>query len=181
MTYVADHSGNANSAVYLNSQYFTLASGVYFNGAFSVTAWVKQLTYGVNNPRLVDCGTATSAVDNVVLNLQGSGNGGFNVYVFSNSVQSNFVSTVNSPLSVWIHYGVVQSGSTNVGTIYVNGAAGGTGTLYQPRAVTRTNCYFGFSNWGSVDPYPNAYFDSIMFFNRTLTQAEVQSVMNTMA
>ena len=68
VTYATDHKGNANSAVYINYIYLALPAAVYFNGAFSVTAWINMITIGsYNRPRFLDCGTTTFGQANIIL------------------------------------------------------------------------------------------------------------------
>jgi hypothetical protein len=49
-TYTADRFGNANEAVLVNSSsnYWNIASGVYFAGNYTITAWVKNIACSNN-------------------------------------------------------------------------------------------------------------------------------------
>ena len=53
-TWVNDRKGNASSAVYLNLQFFTLPSAIYFAGDFTITGWVNVQSYS-SWSRMLDC------------------------------------------------------------------------------------------------------------------------------
>ncbi len=66
----------------------------------------------------------------------------------------------------------------NILNIYIDGVSRGSGTASLPRAVTRTTAYIGRSNW-SGDGLAVAYVDDLKIFNRSLTDFELQRVMNS--
>ena len=180
-SFVSDRNGNSNSAVYLNgSQWFKLPTAVYFTGsAFAVTAWVKMLTTnGANRPRLLDCGSSTLYQANVIASLQG-GTNTFPVQMGIALSYSSYTSTQLSVLTivagVWHHYAYVFTGSLCI--IYVDGIAYDSAACNPPANANRSSCYFGQTNYGS-DGLPVAYFDEIRFYSTSLTQIQVQAVMN---
>ncbi len=73
-TWDTDRFGIYASAMTLNSGYLTLPSGVYFNGDFTVSAWVKPLSLSVNQAqiRLIDFANG-EAQDNVFVSISHHG------------------------------------------------------------------------------------------------------------
>jgi hypothetical protein len=134
-------------------------------------AWVKIYSY-VQYQRLIDCGN--NQVDNVLLMPSKSNTmavctlNGVNAY-------GDQLTSYTATLNTWFHVGWTVSGS--VTQVYANGVQVLTnGQVQIVQAVNRTKCYFGQSNWN--DAISNADFDEIKFFNRALSQAEVQNDYN---
>ena len=63
-------------------------------------------------------------------------------------------------------------------TVYLNGTNQQSMTPTSISPVNRTQNYFGNTNWVKIDPYSNAEYDEIKFYNRCLTQAEIINQMN---
>jgi hypothetical protein len=167
-SFTTDRLNTASSALFLNRGYIRAPTGIYFDGDFTMTVWVKLLES--NAKSLVAFGI----------------NRGDDIYLGVNSNQINFwvsnAGTGNSlygPLTLkinaWQHYAITISGT--MATVYVDGKLYLQSTLFKPRSISRTSNYIGCSNWPDCSPY--AYLDDLKIFNRSLAQAEIQMVINS--
>src|SRR5258705_2226258 len=156
------------------SGYAQATNGVWFNGNFTVEAWVYVRSYN-NWSRLLDFANGQNT-NNVFLALSG-GTGGFPVFgVYTNNNGTpNFTANTQLPLNQWAHLAATLNGTT--GTIYINGVNVGSGALNLPPNVVRTNNYIGRSNY-AVDGYANALFDEIRIWNVARTQGQIQGYMH---
>jgi len=153
-----------------NSQYVSVTSGVYFNGAFTIEAWVFPRSV-LNWSRIIDFGNCAGC-DNVLLSSTYGTSGAPGLYVEGYQFQA----TTALQLNKWNHVAATWSGG--VGTIYVNGAFAGSASMpTPPQNVTRALNYIGKSNWG--DPYLDGMLDEISIWNVALSQNQIQANMNT--
>ena len=154
-----------------SNNYVSCPAGVYFNGNFTIEAWVYP--NGTSFPsweRIIDFGNGAGS-NNVLLSISYATSGAPGFYVEGTQYQSSINLTPNA----WNHVAATLNGTT--ATIYVNGVSGGTSTFSTPPAnVTRNDCYIGKSNWG--DPYANATLDEVRIWNVARTQAQIQANMN---
>ncbi|MGH3392778.1 MAG: LamG-like jellyroll fold domain-containing protein, partial [Actinomadura sp.] len=84
------------------------------------------------------------------------------------------------PIGEWVHLAVTLAGGT--GTLYVNGQVAGTNTgmtLDGSDLGNPGNVWIGRSQYS--DPFLNASIDEFHVFNRGLSQAEVQSLLDSPA
>lgn len=172
-----DRFGNPTGAIFLNNGAYVVPNGVYFNGSFSVLAWVKIVTI-TSGSRLIDFSTRAGA-DNVIASLVTSGALHPSMTVVDSSgntanAQTNF--TFN--LQQWYHMAAVMKGSEMF--VYVNGIQQGyTNSSVLPSNRVRTYCFIGRSAWYQHgDDDADAYFDEIKIYNRALSDAEVANDMN---
>lgn len=175
VTLAPDRLGNINSSVLINNAFLSMPTDVYFNGSFTVMAWVKPFST-IGQGRLLDCGFGQT--DNVIV-LISSGNSNLPAaQIFRGSSSRPVVeSSAAIDLNEWGHLAVTFQDKTM--TIYVNGSMTATQTyadVWTPQGVSRPMCYIGKSNWN--DAYVKAYFDEIKIFNAALTIDQVQTEMN---
>lgn len=170
----SDRYGNLQSSLSMSTGYYSIPPGMYFNGAFSVLAWVKIKSIGVYS-RLIDCGNGMAA-DNVILGLTNSSSGRPFIKVFNGAnVPNPVVSDLVLPLNVWHHVSWVVN-ELKMASIYVNGTLHGSGsTTFLPNSVNRTQCYIGRSSWNPTDTDANMFTDEIKIYNRALSQFDVQN------
>ncbi|MBL7975867.1 MAG: choice-of-anchor D domain-containing protein, partial [Candidatus Kapabacteria bacterium] len=156
-------------------EYASLPSGVYFNGSFTIEAWVypKQMS---NWSRIIDFGNGAGS-NNVLLGYTYGTTGQPGLYIEGTQIAAG----QTLPLNQWSHVAATftSSGSTGTGTIYINGVPTASSTFPTPVNVVRNNNYIGRSNWGLGDPDANAIFDEIRIWNVAKTQAQIQAQMNT--
>ena len=167
--YVTDRFGNPNSAIYLNKGYLQVPSGVYFEGDFTITAWIQLKSYN-SLSTIIDFGNSVSN-DNIILgvslispdNLIGE------IYAFDKPSTIKSFGSIN--LNEWYH--VALSLKANRLSIYINGKLDKSETIiYLPRAVNRIGSYIGKSNWKNVS-YADAVYNDIKIYRGALTSDEI--------
>jgi hypothetical protein len=171
-SFVDDLSGNSNSAVYLNSGYYSAPPGVYFSSDHTVAVWVKVIAVS-DWARIVDFGTGTS--DNVYLSTSSGSSGCPVSTIFGWAIMNQYAtSSLALQLNQWTHLAHTYSSSTC--KVYLNGTLKDTAACYAPRAVKRSNCYVGKSNW-ATDGKQNAQIDELRIYNRTLNLTEISQLV----
>lgn len=164
----SDRFNNPNSSIRLNSGYYSLPSGVYFNGTFSFLAWVKPTSF-TGNSRIIDCGNGQSS-DNVIIMYTSGVSGNPAVQLFrGGNAQSTLVSSKATTVNRWYHLAVVLD-ERNL-TIYVNGSSAASIAYTGPNGVVRSSCFIGRSNWGDADA--SIYLDDIFIYDRDLSLYEI--------
>jgi hypothetical protein len=161
----------------LSAGSLTLPSGVYFDGNnLTIAVWVYALS---SNTRVVDCAsTYNSFAASVILQ--------FNPYPYftvtngasslsdAANVQGIGLASNAVPLNAWSHLAATVSDSSI--SVWLNAARQATGSIsITVPSVSRTSCYFGRANSGSVSS-ANLIFDDLMFFNTGLSQAQLVTV-----
>ena len=172
-SFTTDRLNTQSSALFLNRGYVRAPTGIYFNGDFTMTVWVKLLEYA--HKSLVTFGT--NQQDDVYLGIDYNSLYGekINYYISNAGIRHNTFSQFNLKINVWQHYAITLSGTTV--TIYIDGKLNYQHTSVKPRSISRTSNFVGCSNWADCSPY--AYVDDLKIFNRSLTQAEILMVMNS--
>jgi hypothetical protein len=177
-----DRFNNTQSALYLNIGYCTVPPGVYFNGAYTITAWVKEVQANSGCVRLLDFGNGQFE-DNIIISISQNANM-YPYMTIVEGVSSNFTSSgdmhTNAPfaLGVWTHLASVFDGSNSI--FYINGALvlNQSANGVSPRPIVRQNCFIGRSNWYPGDWDASAYFDQIKIYNRAMSGQEILADMN---
>jgi hypothetical protein len=94
--------------------------------------------------------------------------------IFDLNIEYNI--KINScKLNEWYFMSIIFKGNNL--SIYYNGTLMGTAFSNVPRNKMRSSNYIGRSNWN--DPYVNAKFDDLKFFNRALNQTEILDEMGS--
>ena len=65
--FVMDRFGNPNSAIYLNKSFLQVPTGVYFDGDFTITAWINLKSFN-SLATIIDFGNGSSK-NNIVLGM----------------------------------------------------------------------------------------------------------------
>jgi hypothetical protein len=165
--------GNGTStAVSLDgvNNYIKVPAGIWFSNNFTIEGWVYVRSYN-NWSRLLDFGNGENNY-NTYLALTFGTSGQPVMGVFALNGTPTVLAASALPTNQWVHLAATASGTT--GTIYVNGAVVATGTLNVAGNVTRTNNYFGRSNY-AADSYANAIFDEIRIWNVARSQSDIQT------
>ena len=171
-----DRFGNPNSALALNDGFLLAPPGVYFDGEFSATAWVRVRKY-TNSIRILDFGIGHPYASNVLFaatwneGLMTPGVQGYN----ADSIFFAFTrSHTPYPLDTWTHLAVtVGNGQASV---YINGQLTGSGsTNGNAPNILRTVNYIGRSGYSNYHdcPYATADFDEMRIFNKRLCEEEI--------
>jgi hypothetical protein len=174
-TKTSDRFGNLNGAISVRDArtFWTLPPSVYFTGDLTIIGWIKANSLK-SYSRFLDCGSGEFK-QNVIVALS-NGNSGhpcLNVYeqgspLYADRVASTYFLPINS---TWVHLAVSISRTGE--RAYANGQLILSNQPYAtPSKVTRSRCFFGKSNW--PNNYADADFDEIKFFDRALSEAEIQ-------
>jgi hypothetical protein len=166
-----------NMAIEFDSKkenYIQIAEGVWFNGDFTIEAWVFAFSFP-GGCRIIDFGNGPSQ-DNVGIALSDSDTGKPQFFTLSGSTRNTLTSTVAIPLQTWVHIACTLKGTT--GTIYIDGEPQGTRSdMNVPNNVSRKNNYIARSNWPE-DKYADAIFSGIRIWNIALSQKQISDYMN---
>ena len=158
----------------LNSGYYCVPSGVYFNGPFTTSVWANPKSNGFSS-RVFDFGNG-QASDNIIFGLlqEDSSSSFFKIYIGFSTSPSTLACDYGIILNEWIHLAATFDGrKTN---FYYNGISNCNSSFYQPSNVIRSKNFIGKSNW-DVDEPANAVYDELRIYNRVLTLNEINSLM----
>jgi len=181
----SDRFGNPNSALNLNYGYMSIPPGIYFNGTFTITAWV----YVKNRVNLNDWltivyfGTGYNDWTNSVFTVF---NGGDNNYILKSAGPAN--PQINDPngnlirqrfsIGVWMHTAFTLDSNLQAKN-YINGIQSNLIDLPKsfPQSMNRPNSYIGKSDLVFSPPLSNAnaIYDDIKIYLGAMDSA---SVMN---
>ena len=150
--------------------YCTAPNGVYFNGDFTVTAWIRVHQKGQYS-RLINFGNGM-ATDNIVFAYEHYEI----ISPFSVVVGSNYITYSSAYLEVnkWEYITTALCGS--VLSIYINGTLVGQQTSPIARNILRTNNYVG-SNW-RTNSDASADIVELRILNRCLSANQIKDEMD---
>ena len=179
--FTTDRFGNANSALALNGGWVQVKSGIYFDTPeFTISVWIYPQLLG-SNSRVIDFGDGQSSNNTLLAFYQYSTASPY--FKFYNGSTKSIVaiatSTQRLALCQWQLLTVTFSSILNSTFIYINGQMiVNLNQSYTPPTINSTRCYVGRSNWQS-DGISWSYLDDLRFYNKSLSQCEIQSLMNT--
>jgi len=168
-SFTTDRFGNANSAIYFNSGYLQVPSGIYFGGDFTFSAWINLKSHQ-SYSRIIDFGNGYSN-DNVILSFDNT-NPNLFLTIFSGATQSDLYSSIVLQLNQWYHVALVLSGTNAF--IYINGVITASGTMLVPNSIQRTANYIGKSN--GQNPNADAIYDEIQIYQGAMSSADILSL-----
>jgi hypothetical protein len=161
-SFVSDRFGTPNSAIYFNSGYLNVPTGVYFSSDFTFTAWIYLKSYQ-SSSRLFEFANGQNS-DNIALSMSMTTSQLYG-FTFDGTLLSQFETSAIINLNKWYFVAFVLSGTT--GYIYVNGNQVGNGTLNVPNNITRRSNFIGKSNWN--DAYADAIYDEFKIYQGALS------------
>ena len=171
-SFAYDRFNNSDSALSLNSGYYSMPAGVYFNGPFSISLWVYPRSIQTWS-RIIDFSVGlnnnyNSVVFSLSLDL---------AVLYYGSTVLNVYAADSIPLNTWSHIvGVLDE--TYTGKIYINSALiAFDNTTVFPDNIIRDFNYIGKS-WFNDDPLADAVYDDLRIYNRSLSVDEIKDVMN---
>ncbi len=156
------------------ADYAQLEDGVYFNGDFTIEAWINK-EGNTSWSRLIDFGNGPAS-DNVILALSQATSGKMNMTVYHGGTSKGFTTDEAVPMNGWNH--VAVSMWNNIGKLYLNGEVFKMGLLQEPKDTIRENCYIGRSNWTN-DKYAKAKIDELRIYNYAREPEEIITEMHT--
>ena len=168
-----DRFENVASAISFNGGYYTVPSGVYFSGDFTVTVWGNLDLNPLNNWAPILCfnnwasNTLGYFQDGICLEF-----GQFKLprfFIFYDTTLYGL--TYNQAIlpNTWIHFAFTLNGI--IGSIYINGILATSGYLY-----IRANIFRTINVFGSI--YSDTCYgkiDFIKFYKRSLSSTEIQT------
>jgi hypothetical protein len=174
--FAEDRFGNANAALALNGGYTQIPSGVYFNSPeFTISAWIYPQQV-VDMARLIDFGNGQNANNLIATISYGlTLNPSLNILTGSTTVV-RAISTQKLKLNQWQFLALTFNGTYS--SVYINGSlTAETNNTFTMPTLTRSLCFVGKSNW-AANGYSSSYVDELKFFNKSLTQQEIISLMS---
>ena len=174
-SFTSDRNGLANDAISLNGGYTNFPADVYFNSAFTISAWVNPNNLGIWS-RIVDFGMGAS-IYNVLFIFSADSSNEIALHLYSNGnpimlFQPNY----QLPWNTWSFVAVTYNGFT--ATMYVNGGQMASQTnagYWVPENVVRSQSYCGRSEY-AVDGYSDSLVDQIQIYNRALSSSEISTL-----
>ena len=177
VTFVPNRNKISNSAIYVNEGYIILPNGTYFDGTFTVTAWINIQKHTYLGSFLE---IAEDSNKNIYrFNYAGPFNPRclFSIYSSSTVIIQHFINSEGSlDKNNWMHFAYTVNGSSH--NIYVNGSLSGTlqSTLLSSRALKTSN-YIGKSVVSGMQ-MGSFILDELKIFNKPLNLAEIQNDMS---
>ena len=174
----------------VGSHYASLASASsqYLNGAdwfhadvFSIAAWVYPATVDTNSRSIIvkrNSSLATAGTVEWALH-QDSANGVSWFCGDSTNPALNAISIVSGsalPSNTWSHVAVVQRGSGNTCSLYVNGTEVASATQAAVMRNTTSVIQMGVRTNNDNNRYWNGRFDDVRIYNRALTPTEIAAL-----
>ena len=172
-----DRFANRFSATNLNNSYYKVPSGVYFNGEFTVSLWIKVGSFS-SNARVLDF---TNGEQNDLVQLTFCNGNSLTPAIRITDLNTGYTtvsgqSQTSFKTNEWTHlsFSYYQSNSF----IYINGKQTLKFKSSAPTQNVRKNNYIGRSLYFPSDPDTNATFDDIKIFSRSLNEFEIQQDLN---
>ncbi len=168
--WVSGHNGQALAFAGDNG-YVDVADGVYFNGNFTIEAWVypRAATLWA---RVVDFANASQGINHMVALTFAADGGQMRPHLRVGTGTLTVPGALRT--NEWVHLAATLNGTSAV--IYTNGVIAGSGTVAVPVNVVRAdNKIAGSIN--SNEPKANAILDEIRIWNFARSQAEITSSM----
>ena len=178
-SFIEDRFGCPNSALALNGGWTQVPSGVYFNTQqFTISVWIYPQSIGQCS-RAINFGTAGSCTNSIAIRLDGSCDAGLYpaLGIWNPSTMNRASSSQNLILNKWQFLTGTFDGSLM--SFYIDGILKGIFSLtYTLPTITRNANYIGKGCNPSLPYYSSSYLDDLRFYNKSLTQVEIQQIMN---
>ena len=178
-SFTTDRFGNANSALALNGGWTQVPSGVYFNTPqLTISVWIYPQQVGFA-ARLIDFGNGSNQ-DNVVFEISSATSLQPAFHICPSGQIGCILSTASSQkliMNQWQFLVATFDGFNS--RIFLNGqlTAVSLNYPYAMKTLTRSNCFIGKSNWAGQG-VSSSFLDDFRFYNKSLTQTEIQQLMN---
>jgi hypothetical protein len=178
-SFIEDRFGNVNSALALNQGWTQVPNGIYFNTPqFTISVWVYPQSIGQCS-RVINFGTAGSCTNSISIRLDGTCDGGLYpaLGIFNPSVMNRASLSQNLIQNKWLFLTGTFDGTLM--SIYIDGILKGSSSLtYTLPTIIRNANYIGKGCNPYLPYYSSSYLDDLRFYNKSLTQMEIQQLMN---
>lgn len=172
-------TGTPNGHITGDADYIAVPAGVTSGLTdFTVATWVN-LAVRDADARIFDFGrpgdSAADSTARMYLSAH-TATGGPRFAINNGGGEQRIDATTQLTAGTWAHVAITKAG--NVGTIYVDGVAAGTGTLdLSPTDLGATTNWLGRAQYPQVNiKFLNGMLDEFQIFGRALTGAEVAAV-----
>ena len=174
-TLTSDRNGNNNSAyTFDGSSYIELPDGIYFDGPFTISGWVK-ISEHCNWCRLVDF-SSENQQNHVSFSLSQNRSGQPRGDVSGNN--NSILSDTSIPLNKWSQ--ILWKYDGEFTEMFINGNKVAVEKWSNPPlAVNRTDNWIGRSNWENSptkDERTRGLIDDIRIYDRALSASEVSEL-----
>ena len=170
--FVEDRFKIPNSAIRFSGGSYQIKPGVYFNGDFTISVWVRIINSLVQRGRIFDF-TNDATGDNVYLLSSFENTNSPSLYSVVRNSESMVTSNLSFVYGQWTHLVATLSGTT--GSIYLNGMlAAQSNNMLSPRNVNRTSNYIGRDFSGQVSLW--ADLDDLRIYNKSMNQSDVYNL-----
>jgi hypothetical protein len=169
-SFVPDRFGVANSTIYFNKGFLKVPEGIYFNGDFTITAWINVKSLGTYF-RILDFGNGQYN-DNVLLGFfENSARIYGEILIGQATVGSRVIAPTTSVINLneWYHVAFTVIGTQ--GTLYINGIKAIDAAVKAPSNIIRKSNFIGKSNW--PDQNANAIYDDIKIYKGGMSADKV--------
>ncbi len=178
-SFCEDRFKSKSFAVCLNHGYLQVPSGVYFNGDFTISIWIKANSFTWSG-RILDFGNG-SPFDTVLFAysypVSPAPSPGYPFFkITQGKTQSDDqLSSGLISLGTWNHLALTLNGTFY--TFYINGTIWGTGQTVVPNPVVRKSNFIGKGYGGIINGFPegiaDAVYDELKIFNKCLVQKDI--------
>ncbi|MGE0076220.1 MAG: MBG domain-containing protein [Bacteroidales bacterium] len=146
-----------------------------FSQGFSFTGWIKWTAF-TGNARVFELTNGSNSHSDEILLRTDGGTGKLVIQCASGTTNSEIITDAAVVTTgTWYHVAATIS-SSGTACIYVNGTLVKSGTVYVPTNIERVNNWLGKSAW-SGDVYFNGSLDEVSFWDKALTQSEIENCM----
>jgi len=156
-----------------SNQCISFPSETYFDGDFTIEAWVYARSFN-SDSRVLDF-ARNNGSHNVALVLSSGTTGQPALIVSRSGSASTLTAPAALPLNQWVHLAATLSGST--GSIYINGQlVAPSSSMQSPQHGARSLNFVGRMSQGASG-YANAIFDEVRIWHVARSPAEIQGAM----
>jgi hypothetical protein len=179
--FTTDRFGCEESSLALNNGWTQVPSGFYFDTPeFTMSVWVYTLNVG-NSARVIDFGnyqTPTLGSNNIILSFGVADNKpALNIFnATGTGITNPCISSQALEIGSW-QFLTASFNGTQI-SVYINGNLTCTKSVsYSLPYIMRTNNYIG-KPYDQTYSYSNSHLDDLRFYNKSLTQEEISTLMN---
>jgi hypothetical protein len=191
-SYAEDRFDNPKSALYLNHGYFQMPKSVYLNGDFTISLWIKPLSFGrfsriiefmgrsfISNSQNGDNENQNSSfplkISRISISLSHLSSDKPSIVIIENQNEKYLISDQTLPLNSWTQLSFVLN--KHLALIYMNGSeTARTNDMPAPSSFMRTCNFIGRScSNGKVKG--DFMLDDLKIFNRALNSHDIQREM----
>ena len=171
-SYTLDRFNRTNSSIYFNNGYYQLSKLYFGNSDFTISGWARF-------EKLPKYQRIFEFADNSTLNnvaFAVGNNKSLSCWVRKGVAYLPLCETSKKLVEgVWYHVACILRG--NQIKVYIDGVLYANCSSYIPNLLVRNTNYIGRSFY-ALDPYLNGAIDDLQFYNKSLTDYELNEIIN---